>query len=230
MNRRQRLVLAAAAVPVVAILIALGIWQVERLAWKRALIAQVDARLAAAPVPAPGPGRWAAIGPAAAYTRVRTHGRWSGGDSYVQAVTDLGPGYWVMTPFLDDRGFVLLVNRGFVASDARGAAPPPPVGQVVATGLLRVSEPGGGFMRRNDPAADRWYSRDVAAIAARRGLDGVAPYFVDADARTAPGRPRGGLTVVRFPNNHLQYALTWFAMAALLAFAVGRMVLARPKR
>ncbi|HVX81743.1 MAG TPA: SURF1 family cytochrome oxidase biogenesis protein, partial [Devosiaceae bacterium] len=93
-------------------------------------------------------------------------------------------------------------------------------GETQVTGLLRISEPGGGFLRANDPAADRWYSRDVAAIARARGLGTVAPYFVDADATpNAGGLPVGGLTVIRFPNNHLLYALTWFALAALLLAA-----------
>ena len=71
------------------------------------------------------------------------------------------------------------------------------------------------------PAENRWYSRDVAAIAAKRGLRRVAPYFIDADAS---GRewPRGGMTVVRFPNNHLVYALTWFGLATLVAFLLAR--------
>jgi surfeit locus 1 family protein len=103
---------------------------------------------------------------------------------------------------------------------------PAPAGEQRVTGLLRVTEPGGGFLRHNDPAADRWYSRDVAAIAARRGLARVAPYFIDADARASePARsdwPRGGLTVVRFPNNHLVYALTWFGLAALVAVLLAR--------
>jgi surfeit locus 1 family protein len=90
---------------------------------------------------------------------------------------------------------------------------------VTVTGLLRVSEPGGAFLRSNDPAADRWYSRDVAEMARARGLDRVAPYFLDADA--APNRggyPVGGLTVVHFRDPHLVYALTWFALAALSLF------------
>jgi surfeit locus 1 family protein len=86
---------------------------------------------------------------------------------------------------------------------------------------LRITEPKGGFLRSNDPAADRWHSRDVPAIAARRGLTRTAPYFVDADA-TGTGWPRGGLTVIRFPNNHLAYALTWFGLAALVAFLLAR--------
>ena len=225
MTRRRRLAFLGLALPVLALLVALGVWQVQRLSWKRALIARIDARLAAAPIPAPGPDRWAAIGSDAAYTRVKARGHWGSGDSYTQAVTDVGAGYWVMTPFRDDRGFVVLVNRGFVPADQRGRAPHPAAGNAGISGLLRVSEPHGGFLRANDPAADRWYSRDVAALAAKRGLDGAAPYFIDADARTSPDSPRGGLTAVRMPDNHLQYALTWFAMAILLAIAVARLVL-----
>jgi surfeit locus 1 family protein len=96
------------------------------------------------------------------------------------------------------------------------------------TGLLRISEPEGRMLQKNDPSAGRWYSRDVAAIAWAQRLTGaVAPYFVDA--QPAPGAPpswpRAGLTVVRFPNDHLVYALTWFALAALMAAAIGYLLL-----
>ncbi len=128
---------------------------------------------------------------------------------------------------------MVLVNRGFVASSPGGqTAPPlaPPPGLATVVGLLRISEPGGFFLRRNDPAADRWHSRDVQAIAARRGLHGVAPYFIDAgasahEARTSPPTaPIGGLTVIHFPNNHLVYALTWYALAAMVAAAAAWVV------
>jgi surfeit locus 1 family protein len=92
---------------------------------------------------------------------------------------------------------------------------------VEVTGLLRLTEPKGAFLRSNDPAANRWYSRDVAAIAASQGIATVAPYFIDAD-RAGDGWPRGGMTTVRFPNNHLVYALTWFALAGLVAFLLWR--------
>ena len=89
------------------------------------------------------------------------------------------------------------------------------------TGLLRLTEPKGAFLRSNDPGDDRWYSRDVAAIAAARGLSDVAPYFVDADATpNLGGLPVGSLTVIAFPNNHLVYAITWYGMALMLAGAV----------
>jgi surfeit locus 1 family protein len=93
------------------------------------------------------------------------------------------------------------------------------------TGVLRVSEPSGVWPRRNEPGQDRWYSRDVAAIAHARGLQGVAPFFIDADAQpsdatiTGTVRPLGGLTVVNFRNAHLSYALTWFALALMTAIA-----------
>ena len=199
----------------IAGLLALGIWQLQRRAEKLDLIARVERRMAAPPVPAPGPELWRRIGAEDAYTRIVAVGRYrSGVDTRVQAVTRYGGGYWLLTPF-DTGRFTFLVNRGFVPDDHCGPVPPAR-GDVRVSGLLRPSEPDGGFLRANDPAGDRWYSRDVAAIAARRGLDGVAPYFLDADAGPAP-LPRGGLTTVRFANNHLLYALTWFACAGVLA-------------
>ena len=201
--------------------LALGGWQVQRLAWKTNLIAQVDARVHAAAVPAPGPTQWAGVTrDKDQYRRVTVHGRFlHDKETLVQAVTDAGGGFWVMTPLVDDRGFTVLINRGFVPSGRRDPAVRAD-GQVegpqTVTGLLRITEPKGGFLRANDPAGDRWRSRDVAAIAARRGLTTVAPYFIDANASPNPGGwPRGGLTVIRFANSHLVYALTWFGMALL---------------
>lgn len=201
----------------VALFVGLGIWQLERRSWKLDLIARVEARLTASPAPPPPQGE--------EYTRIVATGRWvQGRDTYTQAVTELGGGFWVMTP-LDTAQGRLLVNRGFVAADRRGKTPPP-AGLVRVDGLLRLSEPEGGFLRTNEPAADRWYSRDVAAIAAARGLGPVLPWFLDAGAN-GDGWPRGGLTVVTFRNAHLQYALTWFAMAGLLAFLAWRVTIRR---
>ncbi len=209
-RRAGRAALALLIALAIAGLLALGTWQIQRLGWKRDLIAKVDRRLHAAPVPAPR-----TAGPDAAYTRITAHGIFQNDhETLVQAATVLGPGFWVLTPLVTDRGFTLLVNRGYVPAERR-TAHSRPSGPVTVTGLLRVSEPKGGFLRSNDPAGDRWFSRDVSAIAAKRGLSPVAPYFVDADAGTE--WPRGGLTVVRFPDNHLVYAITWFTLAALLS-------------
>ncbi len=227
-GRGRRWLAATLAVVAIAALLALGVWQVERLAWKRALIAQVDRRLAAAPVAAPVPADWPRIGRDDAYTRLRVTGRYRvRADTFVQAVTDLGGGFWVVTPLVTDGGWAVLVNRGFVPADRRAALPPPPAAAVTVTGLLRVTEPGGGFLRHNDPVADRWYSRDVAAIARKRGIQPVAPYFIDADAPADGARdgwPRAGLTLVRFPNNHLVYAITWFALAGLVTWLLVRAI------
>ncbi|MFW2851663.1 SURF1 family protein [Sphingomonas sp. TX0543] len=198
--------------------VALGVWQLDRLQWKLALIRQVDAKLAAAPVPAPSATYRATA--ADTYTRVVAQGRWlPARDSYVQAITVLGAGYWVMTPLETARGRIL-VNRGFVPTDMRGHAPAAS-GVARVTGLLRLDEPGGGFLRTNDPVADRWYSRDVNAIAAAKRLGPVAGWFIDA-GRNGERWPRGGLTVIAFRNSHLSYALTWFAMAALLTVLAAR--------
>jgi surfeit locus 1 family protein len=131
----------------------------------------------------------------------------------------------VLTPLRRDDGTLVLVNRGFVPLERRDASTRrdgKPQGQVEITGLLRVTEPKGGFLRTNVPEHNRWYSRDVAAIAAARGLDHFAPFFVDADAGSqSDGGPIGGLSVISFPNHHLIYALTWFTLAFMLA---GRLV------
>ncbi|MCB4771342.1 SURF1 family protein [Ancylobacter sp. Lp-2] len=203
---------------------ALGVWQVKRLSWKLDLIERVEARLNAAPVAAPAPE---AFSPADEYRRVRLDGHFlNDRETLVQAVTELGGGFWVLTPLATDAGLTVLVNRGFVPPERRDPASRAAgliEGPASVVGLLRLTEPGGGFLRHNDPGGDRWYSRDVAAIAAARGLDRlvvVAPYFVDADATPVPGgAPVGGLTVVRFANNHLVYALTWFALAGMCVAA-----------
>lgn len=231
-------VLALLAVAAFAGLFALGTWQLERREWKHALIQRVEQRVHAAPVDAPGPQRWPRItAQSDEYRHVRLHGRFlHDRETLVQAVTAYGSGYWVLTPLLQSDGSIVLVNRGFVPQDRRDPATRvdnQPAGNVAVTGLLRISEPKGGFLRSNDPAAGQWYSRDVAAIAAARGLDAarVAPYFVDADAppgaapQAPPSWPLGGLTVIRFPDNHLVYALTWYGLALMVAAAawyVGR--------
>jgi surfeit locus 1 family protein len=201
----------------------LGVWQLYRLQWKLDLIARVDARIHAPAAAPPAPGAWTHFdGAAEAYRHVRIRGTFENGkETLVQAVTESGPGFWVMTPLRTDAGYDVLVNRGFAPQDKADAAARragQPKGETTVTGLLRVSEPHGGFLRANQPAAGRWYSRDVAAIAKARGLARAAPYFIDADATPNPGGwPLGGLTVVRFRNSHLAYALTWFGMAGMTA-------------
>ncbi|WP_314958067.1 SURF1 family protein [Bradyrhizobium cosmicum] len=220
---RPRLWLTVLSLTAFAVLIALGVWQIERRTWKLALIDRVEQRVHASAQPIPAPAAWPAVSNANdEYRHVRLKGRFlHDRETLVQAVTEEGPGYWVLTPLERSDGSQVLVNRGFVPSERRDASTRRdgnPDGEVEVTGLLRMSEPKGGFLRTNVPQHNRWYSRDVAAIAAARGLHEVAPFFIDADAGSQSGAgPIGGLTVIRFPNNHLIYALTWFALAFMLA-------------
>jgi surfeit locus 1 family protein len=207
----------------------LGQWQVQRRAWKLALIDQVERYRKAEPEATPPPSQWPQIGTADAYRRIRVSGVFQHTlETCVQTVTVHGPGYWVLTPLQQADGTTILINRGFVDQahcDATTRVDGQIASAVTLTGRLRLSEPKGGFLRDNDPTANRWYSRDVQQIALARGLDParVAPYFVDAEA-TVDGGPVGGLTVIHFRNHHLGYALTWYALAALVALAAAMIV------
>lgn len=213
--------------------VALGTWQVQRLGWKRDLIARVDSRVHAAPVAAPGPDTWSRVTARDdEYLHVRLHGVFlHDSQTLVWTATDRGSGYWVMTPLRTDDGAIVLVNRGFAPPDwcgAKGQCAPGGNGKVTLTGLLRMSEPS-GFLRHNDPARNSWYTRDVQAIARARGLSRVAPYFVDQDAAapvtSQPSWPEGGKTVINFPNSHLSYLITWYLLALMVlaaAIYVGR--------
>ncbi|OCP35618.1 hypothetical protein BC360_08855 [Ensifer sp. LC163] len=223
---RSRLVLTVALSALAVVFIALGSWQVQRLFWKLDLIARVDARVHAEPVPAPPPPGWPGISAEKdEYRRVTAQGTFDHErEVLVQAVTERGAGFWVVTPIVQADRSTILINRGFVPSDRRdaaGRAQGETSGIIDVTGLLRMSEPGGGFLRSNDPTGDRWYSRDVVAIAKAKGLANVAPYFIDADATPNPGGlPVGGLTVISFRNSHLVYAATWYVLALMSAAGI----------
>jgi surfeit locus 1 family protein len=208
-------------------LLALGTWQVYRRAWKLDLIARVDQRVHAPPVAPPGPAQWPDVTAASdEYRHVQLTGTLlNDRATRVQASTDLGSGFWLLTPLQTTDGSVALINRGFIPPDWKPDTSSDPAKPVTITGLLRLSEPHGRFLRANEPAAGRWFSRDVQAIAAARGLSHVAPYFVDADAdagRPGTNEPVGGLTVISFPNNHLVYAITWYLLALMVVLAAWR--------
>ena len=239
-KRGRVIVLATLFGLAVALLLALGTWQLQRLQWKRDLIARVEARVHAPLQPLPAPGEWRAISAGRhEYLHVSARGTWLAEHSaHVNASTALGSGFWLMTPLQREDGSIVWVNRGFVSkADGKGAAVEP--GLVAIAGLLRLSEPGGDLVRHNVPAENRWYSRDIQALSAARGLSRVAPFFIDAEAAPRSGQaggagtpategaPVGGLTVVSFPNNHLVYALTWYALACMTAWAGFELLRAR---
>lgn len=222
-SSRPRLIFTGALAFLTLVFLSLGTWQIQRLFWKLDLIARVDARVHAAAIQPPSD--WREItADRDEYRHVTVTGNFDHRkEVLVQAVTERGAGFWVVTPLALADETTILINRGFVPTDRRDAASRAE-GEVAETvqitGLLRISEPGGAFLRSNDPQNGRWYSRDVSAIATAKGLTNAAPYFIDADATPNPGGlPIGGLTVVQFRNTHLVYAITWFAMALMSAGA-----------
>lgn len=217
----KRIALASLALFAAVCFLALGVWQIERRSWKLDLIARVEARIHAPAVPLPRPTEWPTVNERDdAYRKVRVEGTFVHDcETPVQALTERGAGYWLLTPLRTDGG-VVLVNRGFVPSEWRDPRTTPQAsgtaGPVAITGLMRMTEPGGTVLRSNDPAAGRWYSRDVAAIVGACGVAGATTFFIDADAAPDPGGyPVGGLTVVAFRNSHFVYAVTWFTLAIM---------------
>jgi len=232
-TRRRGLVLPTVAAAVVfAILCGLGLWQLERLQWKEALIARVEAGLASAPVPAPPPAEWPGLDLGAAeYRPVVVRGTFDH-DREIHVVytlvTPKGPkggiGYQVFTPFRTEGGWWVYVNRGFVpreSADPATRSGGQVAGETTVTGLLRQPGHRAWFMPSDDPAGNAWFSRDPVLFAVTAGLpaDAVAPYVIDAarDPTLPGGLPQGGETLISFPNNHLQYVITWFGLALALA-------------
>jgi surfeit locus 1 family protein len=217
----------ALVVVALAILIGLGTWQRQRLAWKEGLIAALTDRLAAAPAPLPPPAAWAGLTAADEYRRVTTevtflHDKealvYTPGSSLRPDVS--GPGYWVFTPARLADGGVVMVNRGFVSEARRGPATRA-AGQVgghlAITGSLRWPDPAGAFTPAPNPAANQWFSRDPQGIAAAKQVGEVAPFYIEQESPEPPGGwPKPGRLHPHLPNNHFGYMLTWYGLAAAL--------------
>ena len=197
-------------------LCALGVWQLERLQWKLALIATVSGHMTAAPVSLDQITAMPAD--QAQYRRVTLSGRFDHRREAYVFTTDAGaPVYHVLTPFRSDDGRVLMVDRGEVpkeeldpATRAQGNG----AGETRVTGVWRMPDAPGVFTPPPDIAHRIWYARDLAGIAAADHLALAAPVVIEADAAPNPGGwPKGGQTVVSFRNQHLSYAVTWFGLA-----------------
>jgi len=231
---RRLLGAGLATLVALGLLVALGVWQLERLAWKNELVARISARTEAPPVAAPAEADWPRLDfDAWGYRRVNLTGTFAHQNEvrvYV-ALSDArgplsGPGYFLLTPLVRPDGSAVIVNRGFVPEPLGDPVRRPETrvdGPVSVTGLLRGPEDRNLFTPADDPAKRLFFARDPKAIAAGLGLARVAPFTIDADATPNPGGlPQGGETRLTFPNRHLEYALTWFGLAAALAgvFAV----------
>ncbi|MBA5806067.1 SURF1 family cytochrome oxidase biogenesis protein [Rhizobium changzhiense] len=212
-----------------AILISLGTWQVERLHWKEGLIADIAARQAAAPVPLADVDAMAAAGGDIEYRKVTATGRYINNKERHFFATWRGQtGYYIYTPLELADGRILFVNRGFVPYDNKepemrmqGQL----TGEQTVTGLAREKLPGkpSWVVPDNDVAKNIFYWKDLDVMAESVGLEtaSVIPFFVDADSTPNPaGLPIGGVTQVDLPNDHLQYAFTWYGLAAVLVVVV----------
>lgn len=201
----------------VALLIGLGVWQLERKAWKENLIATLTARLSAEPQALPpSPSQHSDE-----FRRVRLHGSFATGESALVFTSgsalrpDISsPGYWVLSPLHAADGKTVVVNRGFVPSRTALA---PPTGEVDLVGALRWPDEANLFTPADEPQHNLWYRRDPVAIAAAKGWGPVAPFFIEQEAPQLANAPRVGRLVVHLRDNHLQYAITWFGLAAGLA-------------
>lgn len=255
-RRLRRAVLLVVGIALFLGFVALGTWQVQRRAWKLDLIERVDQRVHAAPVALPPPAEWPGIrADSHEYLPVIATGHWLPGKTVLtQAVTALGAGFWVLSALQQDDGTAVLVNRGFIPQEKRAewaaqaapseASPNAPAATdsaspVTVQGLIRMTEPKGGFLRTNDPVQQRWFSRDVSAISQALQLGRTAPFYIDAGLPTPGTRtltaeavevagaaatasttwPRAGLTTIRFPNSHLVYAVTWYGLALMVVGA-----------
>lgn len=203
-----------------AILCGLGVWQLERLQWKLALIATVNSHMTAAPLTLDQIASMPAH--EAQYRRVTLHGRFDHAkEAYVFTTDAAGaPVYHVLTPFLADDGKTLMVDRGAVPKeklDPASRAAGNSAGAVAVTGIWRAPDAPGFFTPAPDLARHIWYARDLAGIAAADHIMLSQQALVEADAGPNPGAlPRGGQTVISFRNEHLSYAITWFGLAAML--------------
>lgn len=217
---------AASALVAFAILIGLGVWQVERLQWKESLIASINDGLGKPPAPLEQPAdAWKELS-THEYRPVSISGHFRHTDEHrLFAIDGSEMGWHIFTPLETEGGNILFVNRGFVpdalkepASRAAGEIE----GQVTVAGLVRKPAVKGMFDPDADQVRNVWYWRDLAGMTASLPTEPerarVLPFFVDAAAEPANpgGWPKGGVTRLDIPNRHLEYALTWFGLAGTL--------------
>jgi surfeit locus 1 family protein len=218
---RPRLIPTLFTVPAVLIMFGLGGWQVQRLHWKEGLIAQRDAAAAAPPM---APPRSLDEAHGREFHHVVAEGVFRNDkELYLAAASDNGgSGYQIMTPLIMSDGRTMFVNRGFVPSERKDPAKRAAgelAGSQRVVGLLRVPPPEkpSFFLPDNRPDLNLWFWVDLPAMATAAGVADPAPFYIDADNTPNPGGwPKGGITRLDLPNDHLQYAVTWFSLAVAL--------------
>jgi len=214
--------LTAAALVALGLLVTLGVWQLERRAWKLDLIATVEARIALAPVPIETLEQAGTPQSALAYRPAVVAGRFDHARTrylFVGNGPAGAPGFDVLTPLLRAAGPPILIDRGFVpqslkAPEARAGSEPE--GLVTVQGIVRSGTPAHGFIPKGEHQGAVWYSRDLEGLGTAMGLE-LAPFLIEAGASPNPGGwPLGGQTRIELRNAHLGYAITWFGLAIAL--------------
>ena len=219
-GRRFAVTPAVATAIGIVILIGLGLWQVQRLHWKEGLLARIAALQSAPPEPLDGVLRRAANDPDIDYVRVRATCPDIETAPYLRlySVKDGYAGWRIIAacPLTGGSYGAILVDRGFLDQRLKLTA-----GQTISTpivGILRRGDTRNFVTPRNDPAQNLWYGRDIAAMAQALGVSKPAPTYLMLEQ---PAPPPGGPAVAPLPsdipNNHLQYAITWFGLALALA-------------
>jgi len=220
------------ALTALLVFLGLGTWQLDRKAWKEELIATLTQRAKAAPVDLPDVAGWPAMNQIEdEFRRVKFQaefvaGRealvYTGGSALRPDVKS--PGYFVFAPARTMAGAMVVVNRGF-SPDARARAPdsPKPPGMIEMVGALRWPERPGWFVREHDEVEDTWFARNHVAMAAHNEWGFPGPFYIELEGPVpAGGLPQPGPLRVNLRNEHLQYAITWYGLAAVVVvmFAV----------
>lgn len=229
--RRRVIIVAVVGLLALAMLLALGTWQVHRLQWKEALLGRIAERMASAPRPVAEIVTRATMEGDVDYWPVEATGVFRHeGERHFFATHEGQSGFYVYTPLELARGRFVLVNRGFVPYDLKEPVTRPEgqvEGEVTVAGLARDRLDGkpSFIVPDNDPVQNIFYWKDFEEMARSSGvgaLDDYLPFFIDADATPNPGGlPVGGVTIVDLPNSHLQYAVTWYGLAAALVAVFG---------
>jgi len=231
LTRRDGGVLGATvfAVVGVTILVGLGVWQLDRKVWKENLIETLNTRLAHPPVPLPPHEAWSSLKPERdEFRRVAFPAEFLSGQKALVYSTGSalrpdvkGPGYWVFAPARLAGGSIVIVNRGFLPLDRKDLSTRPdgaPAGSIDIVGILRWPEQRGLFSAADDVKNSIWFTRDPKSMADARGWSSAAPFYIEQELPVPPGGwPRPGKLTVNLRDTHLQYAVTWFALALGLA-------------
>lgn len=240
--RRSLLLPGIVAAAAFAVLIGLGVWQLERKVWKENLIATLAERMSAKPSPLSPRAEWQNLTPAAdEFRRVRMRVAfdprrearvYSGGAGLRDDVK--APGYFAFAPARLSDGATVVINRGHVDNPTPDASLKPiavPDAAADIVGVLRWPEPPGWFVAPYSQRQDLWFARDHRAMAERYGWGEVAPFYIEMESPSPPGGvPRPGSLTVKLRNDHFGYALTWFGLAAVLLGVFGFWAASRRRR